>query len=60
MDSDFQANRLLTAARRGTAKWCADAVRMCQTLDRRMKSETGIDPAGELKLLLVRLEAARR
>lgn len=60
MDSDFQANRLLSAARRGTAKWCADAVRMCQTLDWRMKSETGIDPAGELKLLLVRLEAARR
>ena len=59
MDSDFQANRLLTAARRGTAKWCADAVRMCQTLDRRMKSQRGLDAEGELKLLIARLGAER-
>ena len=28
---------------------------MCQQLDRRMKSEKGIDNEGELKLLLMRL-----
>lgn len=60
MRSDYPAKLLLSAARRTTAEWCADAVRMCQTLDRRMKSEKGIDPAGELKLLLVRLGAARK
>ncbi|EJW91826.1 hypothetical protein EVA_20066, partial [gut metagenome] len=36
---------------------CADAVTMCQVLDHRMKSERGLDAAGELKLLLVRLGA---
>ena len=55
MKSDYPAKLLLTAAKRTTADWCADAVKMCQTLDRRMKSEKGIDAAGELKLLLVRL-----
>lgn len=60
MRSDYPAKLLLSAARRTTAEWCADAVRMCQTLDRRMKSEKGVDAAGELKLLLVRLGAARR
>ena len=34
--------------------------KLLQQLDRRMKSEKGIDPAGELKLLLVRLGAGRR
>lgn len=60
MRSDYPAKLLLSAARRASVNWCEDAVRMCQTLDRRMKSEKGIDPAGELKLLLVRLGAARR
>lgn len=60
MRSDYPAKLLLSAARRATADWCEGAVRMCQTLDRRMKSEKGIDPAGELKMLLVRLGAARR
>ena len=49
-----------SSAKRTTADWCADAVKMCQTLDRRMKSEKGIDAAGELKLLLVRLGARRK
>ena len=31
-----------------------------QVLDRRMKSEKGVDAVGELKLLLVRLGAQRR
>ena len=35
-------------------------VQMCQVLDRRMKSEKGVDAVGELKLLLVRLGAQRR
>ena len=60
MKSDYPAKLLLTAAKRTTADWCADAVKMCQTLDRRMKSEKGIDAAGELKLLLVRLGARKK
>jgi len=60
MKSDYPAKLLLAAAKRTTAAWCADAVKMCQVLDRRMKSEKGIDSAGELKLLLVRLGAKRK
>ena len=59
MRSDYYAKRLLDAARRTTAEWCAQAVRRCQALDRRMKSERGVDSAGELKLLLVQLAAER-
>lgn len=57
MKSDYPAKLLINAARHTTADWCADAVTMCQVLDRRMKSERGLDAAGELKLLLVRLGA---
>ena len=60
MKSDYPAKLLLNAAKRTTADWCADAVKMCQVLDRRMKSEKGIDAAGELKLLLVRLGARKK
>lgn len=59
MKSDYPAKLLLNAARRTTAEWCAGAVRRCQVLDRRMKSERGVDSAGELKLLLVQLAAER-
>ena len=59
MKSDYPAKLLLSAAQKTTADWCGDAVKMCQVLDRRMKSENGIDAAGELKLLLVRLGARR-
>ena len=59
MKSDYQAKLLLGAARRTTTAWCADAVKMCQVLDRRMKSEKGLDGVGELKLLLVRLGTVR-
>ena len=55
MQSDYQAKLLLSAAKRTTSAWCAGAVRQCQVLDRRLKSERGIDPEGELKLLLMRL-----
>ena len=46
MKSDYQAKLLLTAARRTTTAWCADAVKMCQVLDKRMKSEKGLDGVG--------------
>ena len=59
MKSDYPAKLLLNAARRTTAEWCAQAVRRCQELDRRMKSQRGVDSAGELKLLLVQLAAER-
>jgi DNA polymerase-3 subunit delta len=60
MKSDYPAKLLLNAAKRTTADWCADAVKMCQVLDRRLKSERGIDAAGELKLLLVHLGVKRK
>lgn len=59
MKSDYPAKLLVSAARRTTAEWCAQAVCRCQELDRRMKSQRGVDSAGELKLLLVRLAAER-
>lgn len=60
MRSDYPAKLLLSAARGTTGEWCAQAVRECQVLDRRMKSERGVDSVGELKLLLARLAAERR
>lgn len=60
MKSDYPAKLLLSAARRTTGEWCAQAVRQCQVLDRRMKSERGVDSEGELKSLLARLAAERR
>ena len=59
MKSDYPAKLLLTAAKRTTADWCADAVKMCQTLDRRMKSEKGMDNEAELKRFLVELAGRR-
>ena len=59
MRSDYPARLLLDAARKTTHEWCANSLALCQKLDRRMKSEKGIDAAGELKLLLVRLGARR-
>ena len=60
MKSDYPAKLLMSAAKRTTAEWCADAVKMCQVLDRRLKSERGIDEIGELKLLLIELGARRK
>ena len=59
MRSEYPAKLLLSAARGATSPWCADAVQRCQTLDRRMKSQRGLDAEGELKLLLAQLEARR-
>ena len=53
---DYPAKLLMGAAKRTTLTWCEEALKLCQTLDRRFKSENGIDEIGELKLLLVRLE----
>lgn len=55
MRSDYPARLLLDAARRTTRAWCENGVRLCQRLDLRLKSETGVDDAGELKLLLMEL-----
>jgi len=60
MKSDYQAKKLLESAKRAGTQWCADAVKQCQILDRRMKSERGMDAEGELKLLLMRLGTVRR
>lgn len=60
MRSEYQARMLLRAARRVSAEWCADAVKMCRVVDLRMKSERGVDPNEELKLLLARLGATRK
>lgn len=60
MKSDYPAKLLMTAAKRTSAEWCADSVKMCQVLDRRLKSERGIDAAGELKSLLIALGARRK
>jgi len=60
MKSDYPAKLLMDSARKTTTDWCAGAVKQCQILDRRFKSERGVDAAGELKLLLVRLGARRK
>ena len=60
MKSDYPVKLWLSAAKRASRDWCADAVKQCQTLDLRLKSERGIDDVGELKLLLVRLGAQKK
>lgn len=55
MRSDYPARLLLEAARKTTSEWCSESLKLCQALDRRMKSEKGIDSEGELKLLLMQL-----
>ena len=60
MRSDYPAKLLLQSAKRVSGQWCADAVKMCQVADLRMKSQRGVDPEEELKLLLARLGAARK
>ena len=55
MRSDYPARLLLDAARRTSKSWCRDSLTLCSRLDRRMKSEKGVDSEGELKLLLMQL-----
>ena len=57
MRSDYAAKLLLENARRVTRPWCARAVRRCYEEDVRIKSVSGVDGAGELKLLLMELAA---
>lgn len=59
MKSDYPAKLLLDAAQNVRRSWCRDAIKRCQTLDRRMKSERGMDSEGELKLFLVELAGAK-
>ena len=61
MRSDYPAKLLLESARKLDRRWCREALAMCQTLDRQMKSQTGFDSEGELKMLLMRLaQGAKR
>ena len=55
MRSDYPARLALDAAKKTTKEWCADSLKLCQKLDKRMKSEKGIDSEGEIKLLLMQL-----
>lgn len=59
MTSAYPATKLMEAARSVSRPWCRDAVRRCQTLDRRMKSERNLDAEGGLKLFLMELAGAR-
>ena len=59
MGSDYPAKLLMQAAKKVDHDWCADAVKRCQMLDRRMKSERGMDSEAELKLFLMELAGAR-
>ena len=59
MSSDYPAKLLLQAAKNVDHEWCRQAVKRCQRLDRRMKSERGMDDEGELKLFLMELAGER-
>lgn len=59
MTSAYPATKLMEAARSVSRPWCRDAVRRCQTLDRRMKSERNLDAEGALKFFLMELAGAR-
>lgn len=60
MRSDYPAKLLLDAAMRVNLAWCRDSVKAAQMLDRRMKSEKGMDAAEELKRFLMELEQGAR
>ena len=59
MSSDYPAKLLMQAAKQVDHDWCSNAVIRCQRLDRRMKSERGMDSEAELKLFLMELAGAR-
>ena len=59
MSSDYPAKLLMQAAGRVDHEWCATAVKRCQTLDRRMKSEKNMDSEQELKLFLMELASRK-
>ncbi len=53
--SPWQANNLISSARGVRRGWCREAVKRCQVVDRRMKSDRNKDNEGLLKQLLVEL-----
>lgn len=55
MRSDYPAKLLLQAARHVDHAWCRWALKECQILDRRMKSEKSIDREGELVRFVMEL-----
>ena len=55
MRSDYPAKLLLGSAKHFSKEWCRSGIEMCKVLDVQMKSQTGFDSEGELKLLLMRL-----
>ena len=55
MRSDYPAKLLLGSAKHFSKEWCRNGIEMCKALDVQMKSQTGFDSEGELKLLLMRL-----
>ena len=59
MSSDYPAKLLMQAAKKVDHDWCSNAVIRCQRLDRRMKSERGMDSEAELKLFLMELAGVR-
>lgn len=56
---DYPAKLRMKAARRVNREWCRHAVKACQVLDRRMKSEKNMDSEAELKLFLMELAGSR-
>ena len=56
---DYPAELLLKAARKVDHAWCSRAVQQCQVLDRRLKSETGMNKEAGLKLFLMELAGTR-
>lgn len=59
MTSDYPAKLLMQAARKVSHQWCQMAVKQCQILDRRMKSERNMNSEAELKLFLAELAGQR-
>ncbi len=59
MRSDYPAKLLMDAAKKVDHNWCRRALQRCQVLDRRMKSENGIDREAELKLFLMELAGGK-
>lgn len=55
MSSDYPAKLLLQSARRVDHNWCRDAVKRCQVLDTRMKSERNMNSEAEMSLFLMEL-----
>jgi DNA polymerase-3 subunit delta len=53
--SDYPPKLWMASARKVSHAWCSSAVKGCQVLDRRMKSEKGVDGEKEIKLFLLSL-----